>query len=164
MKTFFLSALLVAASCTAALAQTQPPVDPWATTPGFEPTTAETAPASGAQQYNMGWSTAPGIPLSLHNRPSTDYWGRPLKKKAKNMTTVSAQKEVAYAEEEVVDPMMKSSGVSVAPGMSSSPYRGVSTDSWGRPLKKKTSKGASTLAKKVEKTAPVASVSTATSW
>lgn len=161
MKSFFLSAFLVAASCTASLAQTQAPapVDPWATAPAYEKAAAEAAP-----QYTMGWNTAPGQPLSLHNRPSTDYWGRPLKKKAKNMTTVSAPKEVAYAEEEIVDPMMKSSGVSVAPGMSSSPYRGVSTDYWGRPLKKKTSKGASTLAKKVEAATPVASTNTTTGW
>lgn len=34
------------------------------------------------------------------------------------------------------DPMMQSSGVLVAPGMSSSPYRGTSTDYNGRPVAK----------------------------
>lgn len=158
MKSFLLSAFLVAASCTASLAQTQAPatIDPWATAPAYE-TAADAAPS-----YNMGWNTAPGQPLSLHNRPSTDYWGRPLKKK-ENLTTASA-KPVSYIEEESTDPMMHSSGVSVAPGMSSSPYRGVSTDYWGRPLKKKTSKGASTLAKKAEQASPVASASNTTGW
>lgn len=38
------------------------------------------------------------------------------------------------------DPMMQSSGVLVAPGMSSSPYRGTSTDYHGRPVVKAKSK------------------------
>ncbi|MBX0291548.1 hypothetical protein K3G63_13945 [Hymenobacter sp. HSC-4F20] len=38
------------------------------------------------------------------------------------------------------DPMMHSSGVLIAPGMSSSPYRGTSTDYNGRPVAKPKSK------------------------
>lgn len=41
---------------------------------------------------------------------------------------------------DAVDPMMQSSGVLVAPGMSSSPYRGTSTDYNGRPVAKPKSK------------------------
>jgi hypothetical protein len=157
MKSVFLSAFLLVASASASFAQSQYPVaaDSWVD----EPTAA--VAADEAPRYNTGWNTAPGQSLSLHDRPSTDYWGRPLKKKATNLTTTSA-KDAAYVEEESTDPMMRSSGVMIAPGMNSAPYRRVSTDYWGRPLKQK-AKGASTLAKKVEKSAPVAST-TAGSW
>ncbi|SHL41699.1 hypothetical protein [Hymenobacter psychrotolerans] len=154
MKSFFLSAFLLVVSASASFAQTQYSVaaDSWLE----EPAAADEAP-----RYNMGWNTAPGQSLSLHDRPSTDYWGRPLKKKSANLTT-AATKVVAYVEEESTDPMMKSSGVMVAPGMSSSPYRRVSTDYWGRPLKQK-SKTSSSLAKTVEQSEPVAST-TASNW
>ncbi|QNH62578.1 hypothetical protein [Hymenobacter sediminicola] len=165
MKSFFFSAFLLVASASASLAQSQYPVadDSWLDEPTTTLAADEVMPATeDAPRYNMGWNTAPGQSLSLHDRPSTDYWGRPLKKKASNLTT-AATKDVASAEEEVsTDPMMHSSGVMVAPGMSSSPYRRVSTDYWGRPLKQK-SKGASTLAKKVEKSSPVAAT-TAGNW
>jgi hypothetical protein len=153
MKTFLLSAFLVAASFTTSFAQSQASVatDSWADTP---------AAIEETPQYNMGWSTAPGQPLSLHGKPTTDYWGRPLKKKSKNLTTVAATREAAYADEESTDPMMRSSGVMAAPGMSSSPYRKPSTDYWGRPLKKKTT---STVATKTSKANSVAANSS-TSW
>lgn len=162
MKTFFLAACLVAASVSVSFSQTQTPVavDAWSDTPAS--TTTESAVSAAeveeVPQYNTGWSTAPGLSLSLHGKPTTDYWGRPLKKKAKNLTTVAA-KQAAYAEEESADPMMRSSGVMVAPGMSSSPYRGVSTDYWGRPLKKK-ARNSSVAAKTQQAQAPVVSNST----
>jgi len=160
MKTLLFSAFLFAASFSTSFAQSQQPVaaDGW----GNEPAATATTATDQAPRYNTGWNTAPGQSLSLHDRPSTDYRGRPLKKKAANLTTAAAKKEVAYQEEESTDPMMKSSGVMIAPGMNSAPYRRVSTDYWGRPLKRKT-KGASTLAKKVEKASPIAA-NTAGSW
>jgi hypothetical protein len=42
----------------------------------------------------------------------------------------------------------------VAPGMSSSPYRGVSTDYWGRPLKRKIRRSASSSLAAQPTTAP----------
>ncbi|UOG75215.1 hypothetical protein MTX78_01135 [Hymenobacter tibetensis] len=157
MKTLLFAAFLVAASVGTSFAQTQAPAasDGW-DTPSTAPAVEEQAP-----QYSMGWNTAPGQSLSLHGRPTTDYWGRPLKKKSKNLTTAPA-KEVAYAEESA-DPMMQSSGVMVAPGMSSSPYRGVSTDYWGRPIKKKAIKNSSVVAQTAEKTTPV-TTHTTTGW
>lgn len=157
MKSLLLSAFLFAFSSTAALAQTATSADAWGETPAAE--------QQEAPRYNTGWNTAPGQSLSLHDRPSTDYWGRPLKKKSKNLSTAPA-KEVAYADEAApaADPMMQSSGVMIAPGMNTAPYRGVSTDYWGRPLKKKPAKRASTLAKSVNKTAPVAARNTTAGW
>lgn len=161
MKTFFLSAFLVAASFSTSFAQGQVPVaaDSWLDEPVAAP-----APAAAAEAptYTMSWNTAPGQSLSLHGRPTTDYWGRPLrKKKSRNLTTVST-KEVAYEEEPSTDPMMRSSGVMIAPGMNTAPYRRVSTDYWGRPLKQK-AKGASTLSKTRVAPSSVAS-NTAGSW
>lgn len=160
MKTLLFTACLVAASVSTAFAQSQTPAaaDSWLDTPATTSESAASAADVEDPQYNTGWSTAPGQSLSLHGKPTTDYWGRPLKKKAKNLTTVAAR-EAAYAEEESADPMMQSSGVMVAPGMSSSPYRGVSTDYWGRPLKKK-AKNSTLAAKNVQTNAPVSSNST----
>lgn len=154
MKSFLLSAFLLVVSASASFAQTQYPVaaDSWLDVPAADET----------PRYNTGWNTAPGQSLSLHDRPSTDYWGRPLKKKSANLTTAATKDAAAYLEEESTDPMMKSSGVMVAPGMSSSPYRRVSTDYWGRPLKQK-AKTSAALAKKVEQAAPVAAT-TAGIW
>lgn len=161
MKTFLFTACLVAASVSASFAQTQTPAaaDSWLDAPATTAVSAASASEGEATpQYNTGWSTAPGHSLSLHGKPTTDYWGRPLKKKTKNLTTAAAR-EAAYAEQESADPMMHSSGVMVAPGMSSSPYRGVSTDYWGRPLKKK-AKNSTLAAKTVQTEAPVVSNST----
>ena len=158
MKTFFLSAFLVAASVGTSFAQNQTPVaaDSWLDTPAEAPVEAAEAP-----RYTMSWNTAPGQSLSLHGKPTTDYWGRPLKKKSKNLTTTAA-KATAYSDEESADPMMRSSGVMIAPGMNSAPYRKVSTDYWGRPLKK-AGKKSSTVAGKAKPAAPVA-VNTTTGW
>ena len=165
MKSFLFSAFLLLASAGASFAQSQYPVadDSWLDEPSATLFADEAVAATeDAPRYNTGWNTAPGQSLSLHDRPSTDYWGRPLKKKASNLTTAATKDVAAVEEAESTDPMMHSSGVMVAPGMSSSPYRRVSTDYWGRPLKQK-SKGASTLAKTVEKSAPVAATTTG-SW
>ncbi|UOQ66501.1 hypothetical protein [Hymenobacter volaticus] len=160
MKTFLFTACLVAASVSTSFAQTKTPAatDSWLDTPATTMESAASAAEVDAPQYTTGWNTAPGQSLSLHGKPTTDYWGRPLKKKTKNLTTVAAR-EAAYAEEESADPMMHSSGVMVAPGMSSSPYRGVSTDYWGRPLKKK-AKNSTLAAKTKQADAPVTSNST----
>ena len=159
MKTFLLAACLVAASVSVSFAQIQTPAaDAWSHVPTSTTSAVSAAEAEETPQYNTGWSTAPGLSLSLHGKPTTDYWGRPLKKKAKSLTTVAA-KQAAYAEEESADPMMHSAGVMVAPGMSSSPYRGVSTNYWGRPLKKK-ARNSSIAAKIAQAPAPVVSNST----
>jgi len=156
MKTLLFSAFLVAASVSTTFAQNQTSsADGWYDTP------ATTAAAEETPRYTMGWNTAPGQSLSLHGKPTTDYWGRPLKKKNSSLTT-GATKQVAYVNEESTDPMMRSSGVMVAPGMSSSPYRKVSTDYWGRPLKKVATPSA-TVAAKASKTSSVAA-NTTTGW
>lgn len=164
MKFLFLSAFLVAASFSTSFAQGQLPVaaDSWLDelaepAAAVAPDEADVAPA-----YTMGWNTAPGQSLSLHGRPTTDYWGRPLKKKQKANLTTAAAKAVAYQEQESTDPMMKSSGVMAAPGMNTAPYRRVSTDYWGRPLKQK-AKAASTLGKSTTENSTVASSEPA-SW
>jgi hypothetical protein len=97
--------------------------------------------------------------LSLHQRPTTDYRGRPLKQQPRVKRTAAAD---LAANELNDDPMMHSSGVMVAPGMNTAPYRGVSTDYNGRPLRKATGRSATTAAK-VAKTAPMAVISP-TSW
>lgn len=146
MKTLLFSAFLVAASVSTSFAQTQSSVaaDAWQDAPAAQ---------SETPQYNTGWSTAPGQSLSLHGKPTTDYWGRPIKKKTASVSR--AAKEAAYAAEGSTDPMMRSSGVMIAPGMSSSPYRKVSTDYWGRPLKKASTSSSATAAKRTT-SAPVA--------
>jgi hypothetical protein len=161
MKSLFLSAFLVAASFSTACAQGQLPAsadswldelaEPAAVAPAQAEVDAEVAPT-----YTMGWNTAPGQSLSLHGRPTTDYWGRPLKKKRKANLTTAAAKEVAYQEQASTDPMMQSSGVMAAPGMNTAPYRRVSTDYWGRPLKQK-AKAATTLGKTTAEHSTVAS-------
>ena len=181
MKSFLFSALALAALFTStAQAQQTPnsspaPANEWFEpaapasadddTWGSAPTTAPAAPAASeeATGYRTGWMSAPGISLSTHQKPTTDYWGRPLGKKAK-----AAKKSTAYATAEgetspEADPMMRSSGVMVAPGMSSSPYRGVSTDYWGRPLKRKIRR--STASSLISQSAPVtADDDMPTSW
>lgn len=48
-----------------------------------------------APVYETGWSTAPGMALSLHQRPTTDYWGRPLKPAVRKApTSLSAEPEL----------------------------------------------------------------------
>lgn len=156
MKSFLLTTLALAALLTSAQAQTQ------TTSPAPAPTnewfeeyaapasaddnvwgsaqTPQAAPAATSEEatgYRTGWMSAPGISLSTHQKPTTDYWGRPLKKQAKAAKKGSSVAAATETEEAAADPMMRSSGVMIAPGMSSSPYRGVSTDYWGRPLKRK---------------------------
>ena len=89
--------------------------------------------------YNVEKTSAPS---------STHKQAKAAKKAA---TTVAATTEAEAAE---TDPMMRSSGVMVAPGMSSSPYRGVSTDYWGRPLKRKIRRSASSSLAAQPATAP----------
>lgn len=65
--------------------------------------------------------------------PALETWNEPA-----TPAPTSNGWETAAAPE--ADPMMRSSGVMVAPGMSSSPYRGTSTDYHGRPVTKAKSK------------------------
>ncbi|TGE27488.1 hypothetical protein [Hymenobacter metallicola] len=135
----------------------EPVLDPWTMN---IPTAAEKAEAATtttdeAAGYNTGWSSAPGISLSLHDKPSTDWWGRPIKKKAKNNLTTAPVAQVATADEASDDPMMHSSGVMIAPGMNTAPYRGTSTDYWGRPVRKAKRQDAK-VAAKIAKSSTVA--------
>ena len=194
MKSFLLSALaLVAIFHTSAQAQTNKA--PQATTnEWFEPAAAPAAPASAAPasadddvwgsaptttaapapaseevtNYRTGWMSAPGISLSTHQKPTTDYWGKPLKKQNKAAKKAAATVAAAGTDTDAAaetDPMMRSSGVMVAPGMSSSPYRGVSTDYWGRPLKRKIRRSSSSSLAAQPTAAPAnADDDTPTSW
>lgn len=65
--------------------------------------------------------------------PALETWGEPA-------TPSAADKGWETAATDDTDPMMRSSGVMIAPGMSSSPYRGTSTDYNGRPVAKVKSK------------------------
>ncbi|UOQ78831.1 hypothetical protein MUN84_10020 [Hymenobacter sp. 5516J-16] len=65
---------------------------------------------------------------SPYRGTSTDYHGRPVAKpKSKRPRSVEVAQD---------DPMMRSSGVMIAPGMNTAPYRGTSTDYNGRPVRK----------------------------
>ena len=81
--------------------------------------------ATEASTYPTGWMSAPGMSLNLHSRPSTDYWGRPLKHKASKRQTVAA----------VEDAPAYPTGWMSAPGMSLNLHSRPTTDYWGRPLK-----------------------------
>ncbi|QIL76219.1 hypothetical protein [Hymenobacter sp. HDW8] len=189
MKSFLLSALaLVAIFHTSAQAQTKnstqsttnewfEPAAPAAPASadddvwGSAPTTTTAAPAAASEEetgYRTGWMSAPGISLSTHQKPTTDYWGKPLKKQTKAAKKAAATVAAAGTETEAAtetDPMMRSSGVMVAPGMSSSPYRGVSTDYWGRPLKRKIRRSSSSSLAAQPATAPAnADDDTPASW
>ncbi|WP_143436329.1 hypothetical protein [Hymenobacter crusticola] len=153
LPAFLLFAVLgVASAPVQAQSTTQPSTvtsDPWATSDVV----------TDAPQYATGWSSAPGMSLSLHQRPTTDYRGRPLKQQPKPKRVAAEDLAIAEAND---DPMMHSSGVMIAPGMNTAPYRGVSTDYNGRPLRK-SSHNNSTIGAKVAKAAPVAAVRS-TSW
>ena len=87
---------------------------------------ADAAPvADETPAYPTGWMSAPGMSLNLHGRPSTDYWGRPLKQRA------SKRKTVASVEDAPTYP----TGWMSAPGMSLNLHSRPTTDYWGRPLK-----------------------------
>ena len=93
--------------------------NPWFAADAAAPAADETP------TYPTGWMSAPGMSLNLHSRPSTDYWGRPLKQKA------SKRKTVAVVEEAPAYP----TGWMSAPGMSLNLHSRPTTDYWGRPLK-----------------------------
>jgi|GEM_PF-2735219 len=123
----------------------------WATPAPAEPAVVTTAtPSDDPAMHSSGVMIAPGMNTAPYRGVSTDYNGRPLARPAKKVVAAAP-----IDTEEADDPMMRSSGVMIAPGMNTAPYRGVSTDYNGRPLKKKASK-ASTLAAKVAQQAPVA--------
>ena len=146
LPAFLLGALLGASTMHAqAQSDTRAGItaDPWATSE----VTAD------APQYPTGWSSAPGMSLSLHQRPTTDYNGRPLKPQSR------VKRVVAASVEPNDDPMMHSSGVMIAPGMNTAPYRGVSTDYQGRPLRKPVRTTTIGMAAKSAKLAPMAVVS-----
>jgi hypothetical protein len=109
MKRFLLSAVVVAAffSAPSVQAQTKPAAS--------RPANSSVAPVSR--------------PLDEDGWPTTDTWNAPTAPATENgWETATAAPDA--------DPMMHSSGVLVAPGMSSSPYRGTSTDYNGRPVAK----------------------------
>lgn len=77
-------------------------------------------------------SVAPA-PAPQPEWPALETWNEPAQ-------PASASNGWEAAATPDADPMMSSSGVMVAPGMSSSPYRGTSTDYNGRPVTKPKSK------------------------
>jgi hypothetical protein len=106
MKRFLLSAAVVVAFLSASAVQAQ------TTAAGTTPANSSVAPATRPSTDNDGW-------------PTLDAW-----------TTPTGSDGWQTAATSDADPMMQSSGVLVAPGMSSSPYRGTSTDYNGRPVVK----------------------------
>ncbi|RSK50883.1 hypothetical protein [Hymenobacter rigui] len=118
MKRFLFAAAVAAAFFSAPQAQAQ-------TIKKAAPKKAvntSVAPASRPADADWGWGdNAPAEPVSGWDVPG-------------------AETPVATTADTAVDPMMQSSGVLVAPGMSSSPYRGTSTDYNGRPVAKAKSK------------------------
>lgn len=116
MKRFLFAAAVAAAFFSAPQAQAQ-------TTKKATPKKAvntSVAPVTRPAEDSWGWGEdTPAEPVSGWDVPGAE-------------TSVAATADV--------DPMMQSSGVLVAPGMSSSPYRGTSTDYNGRPVAKAKSK------------------------
>jgi hypothetical protein len=106
MKRFLLPAAVVAAFFSASAVQAQ------TKQPVSTPVNTSVAPATRPATDDDGW-------------PTLDVWNTP--------TDSGGWQSAATAG---TDPMMQSSGVLVAPGMSSSPYRGTSTDYNGRPVAK----------------------------
>lgn len=97
-------------------------------------------PAAAAEQtpsYTNGWNSAAGLGSGMITRPSTDYWGRPLHQKVL-LTRRVATRGIAVFD----DPAMRNAGMMLAPGLNTAPYRGVSTDYWGQPLRNPASVGA----------------------
>ncbi|GGG37510.1 hypothetical protein [Hymenobacter glacieicola] len=78
-------------------------------------------------------SVAPAAAAPEPEWPALETWNEPA-------APASASNGWEAAATNDTDPMMQSSGVMVAPGMSSSPYRGTSTDYHGRPVAKPKSK------------------------
>lgn len=107
MKRFLLSAAVVVAAFFSA-----PAVQAQTKLPASSPANTSVAPAARPVTDNDGW-------------PTLDVWNTPVDSSGWQTAATSD-----------ADPMMHSSGVLVAPGMSSSPYRGTSTDYNGRPVVK----------------------------
>ncbi|MCA8833110.1 invasion associated locus B family protein [Hymenobacter pini] len=106
----FLSAVAIAAAFLSA-----PQVQAQTTKkPAAKPTNTSVAPATRATSDDWGWNDA--VPAD------TSGWEV---RGAETAATPAA-----------ADPMMQSSGVMLAPGMNTAPYRGVSTDYNGRPVRK----------------------------
>ncbi|QDA60426.1 hypothetical protein [Hymenobacter jejuensis] len=150
LAALFVSAGAKAQSASSTVAQPAA-VDPWATA----------APASeeASKDYNTGWMSAPGMSLSLHDKPSTDYNGRPIKAKAKarrartNVGEMPTEEMPAYY-----------SGIMVAPGMSMTANERPSTDYWGRPLRQPVRRSNSTLGTQPTSLEPVGASASADSW
>ncbi|TGD81688.1 hypothetical protein [Hymenobacter wooponensis] len=106
MKRFLLSAAVVAAFFSAPTVQAQTKATV------SKPANSSVAPATR--------------PAAEEEWPTLETWNTPA---------ASSGWETAVTAPDP-DPMMHSSGVLVAPGMSSSPYRGTSTDYNGRPVAK----------------------------
>lgn len=116
MKRFLFAAAVAAAFLSAPQAQAQTVKK----APAQKAANTSVAPAA---DDDWGWTTeAPAQPAEATG------W------------EVRGAETPAVAATASVDPMMQSSGVLVAPGMSSSPYRGTSTDYHGRPVVKAKSK------------------------
>ncbi|MBT9395440.1 hypothetical protein KLP40_19910 [Hymenobacter sp. NST-14] len=118
MKRLFFVAALAAALFSAPQAQAQTKKK---TTP-TSPANTSVAPATRPADDDWGWSSGWGD--SRAERPAPASVGR------------NTADTLAAAPAPVTDPMMQSSGVMLAPGMNTAPYRGTSTDYHGRPVAK----------------------------
>ncbi|WP_045688801.1 hypothetical protein [Hymenobacter sp. AT01-02] len=113
MKRFLLSATVVVAFFSSAQVQAQ--------TKKLPAKAANSSVAPSSRPPEAAW-------------PAADEWSTPVTESSWE----TAATPVAEADSD--DPMMHSPGVQVAPGTSSSPYRGTSTDYHGRPVAKVKSK------------------------
>ncbi|GAB3232036.1 hypothetical protein GCM10027346_18970 [Hymenobacter seoulensis] len=116
MKSFLLSAAVAVAFLSASGAQAQ---------------------SKAAPRKNVNTSVAPATRPAEPEWPALETWNEPA---AATPAATSNGWETAATDATATDPMMQSSGVMIAPGMSSSPYRGTSTDYNGRPVAKAKSK------------------------
>ncbi|MDU0369768.1 hypothetical protein ACFPAF_05125 [Hymenobacter endophyticus] len=114
MKRFLFAAAVAAAFLSAPQAQAQ-------TVNKVPASKAANSSAAPAADDDWGWTT-----------------GAPAQQEVSGWEVRGAETPTVVASDS--DPMMQSSGVLVAPGMSSSPYRGTSTDYHGRPVVKAKSK------------------------
>ncbi|WP_426493498.1 hypothetical protein [Hymenobacter sp. 102] len=114
MKRFLFAAAVAAAFLSAPQAQAQ------STKKATKPANTSVAPAASTAPDDWGWNDAP-----ISASAAASGWEVP-----------GAETATAPAK----DPMMESSGVMLAPGMNTAPYRGTSTDYHGRPIAKPKSK------------------------
>ena len=86
------------------------------------PANTSVAPATRTADDDWGWGSGWGDSRAERPAPLGASW--------------TAADTLAATTAPAIDPMMQSSGVMLAPGMNTAPYRGTSTDYNGRPVAK----------------------------